>query len=79
MELPCTKAGNIGASRVQLNPVWVMFTIAAFGYLFGVVIRLAIQQYMESPLETANASAPAFPPQEALPPRKYRLKALLWK
>ena len=25
------------ASRVQLNPVWVMFAIAAFGYLFGFV------------------------------------------
>jgi hypothetical protein len=50
MELPCTKAGNIGASRVQLNPAWIMFAIAAFGYLFGVVIRLAIRQYMESRL-----------------------------
>jgi predicted PurR-regulated permease PerM len=25
------------ASRVQLNPVWIMFAIAAFGYLFGFV------------------------------------------
>jgi predicted PurR-regulated permease PerM len=25
------------ASRIHLNPVWVMFSIAAFGYLFGFV------------------------------------------
>jgi predicted PurR-regulated permease PerM len=26
------------ASRVHLNPVWIMFAIAAFGYLFGFVV-----------------------------------------
>ena len=25
------------ASRIHLNPVWVIFAIAAFGYLFGFV------------------------------------------
>ena len=54
------------ASRVHLNPVWVMFAIAAFGYLFGfvglliavplaatigVVIRFGIRQYQLSQLE----------------------------
>ena len=61
-------------SRVHLNPVWVMFAIAAFGYLFGfvglliavplaaaigVVIRFAMLQYHVSQLEpTAVVSAP---------------------
>jgi predicted PurR-regulated permease PerM len=62
------------ASRVQLNPVWIMFAIAAFGYLFGfvglliavplaaaigVVIRFAMRQYQVSQLEaTTVISAP---------------------
>jgi predicted PurR-regulated permease PerM len=62
------------ASRVQLSPVWIMFAIAAFGYLFGfvglliavplaaaigVVIRFAIRQYQVSQLEPAAVvSAP---------------------
>ena len=62
------------ASRVQLSPVWIMFAIAAFGYLFGfvglliavplaaaigVVIRFAMRQYQVSQLEpTAVVSAP---------------------
>jgi len=62
------------ASRVQLNPVWIMFAIAAFGYLFGfvglliavplaaaigVVIRFAMRQYQLSQLEpTTVISAP---------------------
>ena len=60
------------ASRVQLNPVWIMFAIAAFGYLFGfvglliavplaaaigVVIRFAMRQYQASQLEPAAAPA----------------------
>jgi predicted PurR-regulated permease PerM len=62
------------ASRVQLSPVWIMFAIAAFGYLFGfvglliavplaaaigVVIRFAIREYQESQLAPAAViSAP---------------------
>ena len=62
------------ASRINLNPVWVMFAIAAFGYLFGfvglliavplaaaigVVIRFTMLQYHVSQLEpTAVVSAP---------------------
>src|ERR1700731_90215 len=67
------------ASRVQLSPVWIMFAIAAFGYLFGfvglliavplaaaigVVIRFAIRQHLFSPPEAAP------PPKEAPPARK---------
>ena len=62
------------ASRINLNPVWVMFAIAAFGYLFGfvglliavplaaaigVVVRFAMRQYQVSQLEPATViSAP---------------------
>ncbi len=61
------------AARVQLNPVWVMFAIAAFGYLFGfvglliavplvaaigVVIRFTTRQYHLAQLVPAAAPAP---------------------
>jgi predicted PurR-regulated permease PerM len=57
--------------RVHLNPVWVMFALFAFGYLFGfvglliavplaaaigVLVRFALRQYYASPL---YAAAPA--------------------
>ena len=45
------------ASRVHLNPVWVMFAVAAFGYLFGFVgllIAFVIQEGARMP-----ASLPA--------------------
>jgi len=60
------------ASRINLNPVWVMFAIAAFSYLFGfvglliavplaaaigVVIRFAMRQYQASQLEATPALA----------------------
>jgi predicted PurR-regulated permease PerM len=82
------------ASRVQLNPVWIMFAIAAFGYLFGfvglliavplaaaigVVIRFAIREYQLRPPEAANEPAPASPLKEPPPPRKNWPKAVLWK
>jgi predicted PurR-regulated permease PerM len=82
------------ASRVQLNPVWIMFAIAAFGYLFGfvglliavplaaaigVIIRFAIRQHLFNPPEAANEPTPALRPQEIPPPRKNWLKAVLWK
>ncbi|HUB65327.1 MAG TPA: AI-2E family transporter [Methylocella sp.] len=80
------------ASRVQLNPVWIMFAIAAFGYLFGfvglliavplaaaigVVIRFALREHLISLSEVADEPAPA--PLEASPPRKNWLKAAFWK
>jgi len=58
--------------RVNLNPVWVMFALFAFGYLFGfvglliavplaaaigVLVRFALRQYYASPLYAANPTA----------------------
>ena len=59
--------------RVNLNPVWVMFALFAFGYLFGffglliavpaaaaigVLVRFALQRYYESFFYTAIPRAP---------------------
>ena len=80
------------ASRINLNPVWVMFAIAAFGYLFGfvglliavplaaaigVVIRFAMRQYQVSQLEPAAAPVPAL--EKSSPSRKNWLRAILRK
>ena len=58
--------------RVNLNPVWIMFALFAFGYLFGfvglfiavplasaigVVTRFALQRYYESSLYAAVPKA----------------------
>jgi predicted PurR-regulated permease PerM len=58
--------------RVHLNPVWVMFALFAFGYLFGfvglliavplaaaigVLMRFALRQYYASPLYAARPPA----------------------
>jgi predicted PurR-regulated permease PerM len=58
--------------RVNLNPVWVMFALFAFGYLFGfvglliavplaaalgVLLRFAVKQYYASPLYAASVVA----------------------
>jgi len=58
------------ARRVHLNPVWVIFALFAFGYLFGfaglviavpaaaaigVITRFALRQYLESPLYATAA------------------------
>jgi predicted PurR-regulated permease PerM len=58
--------------RVHLNPVWVMFALFAFGYLFGfvglliavplaaaigVLVRFALRQYYASPLYAARPPA----------------------
>jgi len=55
--------------RVHLNPVWVIFALYVFGYLFGfaglivavpaaaaigVVVRFALREYYASPLHTTN-------------------------
>ena len=57
---------------VGLHPVWLMFALFAFGYLFGfvglllavplaaaaaVLIRFAIRRYLESPLYTGSRSS----------------------
>jgi predicted PurR-regulated permease PerM len=56
---------NLVGNRIGLHPVWLMFALFAFGYLFGVVglllavplaaavgvlTRFALQQYLKSPL-----------------------------
>ena len=63
--------------RVHLNPVWMMFALFAFGYLFGfvglliagplaaaigVLMRFAMRQYYASPLYAG--AAPAAPARE---------------
>jgi predicted PurR-regulated permease PerM len=64
--------GNVLAPKlVGLHPVWLMFALFAFGYLFGfvglllavplaaaggVLIRFALQRYRESPLYTGKRS-----------------------
>ncbi|HEY1364311.1 MAG TPA: AI-2E family transporter [Xanthobacteraceae bacterium] len=60
--------------RVNLNPVWLMFALFAFGYLFGIVglliavplaaalgvlIRFALAQYYASPLYAGGPQASA--------------------
>jgi predicted PurR-regulated permease PerM len=55
--------------RVNLNPVWMMFALFTFGYLFGfvglliavplaaaigVLLRLSMAQYYSSPLYSMN-------------------------
>ncbi|MGH6937008.1 MAG: AI-2E family transporter [Methylocella sp.] len=77
------------ASRVQLNPVWIMFAIAAFGYLFGfvglliavplaaavgVVIRFAMRQYLLRQLEPAAA-----PTTFASAPKLSGKKSSFWR
>jgi len=62
--------------RVHLNPVWILFALFAFGYLFGfvglliaqpfaaaigVLMRFALGQYYASPLYAG--AAPAAPPE----------------
>ncbi len=62
--------------RVHLNPVWVMFALFAFGYLFGffglliavpaaaaigVVLRFALRTYYASSLYALSAAEPPIP------------------
>lgn len=68
------------ASKVHLNPVWVMFAITAFGYLFGfvglliavpvaaaigVVVRYFLHQYLLPAAESPSFFSGKYPP----PPR----------
>ncbi len=65
-------APNLVGHSVGLHPVWLMFALFAFGYLFGfvglllavplaaatgVLIRFALRRYMASPLYTGTGSA----------------------
>ncbi|MGH6848441.1 MAG: AI-2E family transporter, partial [Methylocella sp.] len=78
------------ASRIHLNPVWVMFAIAAFGYLFGfvglliavplaaaigVVVRwFATRQYLATQLELLAA-----PPTVVSAPEPSGKKSSFWR
>jgi predicted PurR-regulated permease PerM len=68
--------------RVHLNPVWLMFALFAFGYLFGfvglliavplaaairVLLRFALGHYYASPLY-ADAPAASAPDRDASTP-----------
>ena len=65
--LPDAESGR--RQRVGLHPVWLMFSLLAFGYLFGfvgllvavptaaaigVLMRFALRQYLASPLYTGS-------------------------
>jgi predicted PurR-regulated permease PerM len=62
--------------NVGLHPVWVMFSLFAFGYLFGfvgvmiaipaaaavgVLVRYAISRYLESPIYQGTGAGPSEP------------------
>ena len=79
------------ASRVHLNPVWVMFAIAAFGYLFGfvglliavplaaaigVVIRFTLREHL---FDLPEASDEPVLQEIPLSRKKNWLKGVLWK
>jgi predicted PurR-regulated permease PerM len=64
---------NLVGRKVGLHPVWLMFSLLAFGYLFGfvglliaiplaaaiaVLVRFSIRKYMESPLYTGKSPGP---------------------
>jgi predicted PurR-regulated permease PerM len=67
---------------VNLNPVWLMFALFAFGYLFGfvglliavplaaaigVLVRFALAQYYASPFYAAQPAAPASDANRSIP------------
>ncbi len=64
--------------RVGVHPVWLMFALLAFGYVFGflgllvavplaaaagVLIRYGLQRYLESPLYTGAGAEPGTKPR----------------
>jgi predicted PurR-regulated permease PerM len=77
---------NLVGNRIGLHPVWLMFALFAFGYLFGfvglllavplaaavgVLSRFALQQYLKSPLYLGVATQKKEP---AEPKRRSRSK-----
>jgi predicted PurR-regulated permease PerM len=67
-------APKLVGERIGLHPVWLMFALFAFGYLFGfvgllvavpvsaavaVLARFALHQYLASPLYTGAPAGPA--------------------
>ena len=77
-------------NRVGLHPVWLMFALVAFGYLFGfvglllavplaaavgVIIRFGLAKYLKSPLYLGvHRDFPAPMAVEAPPPKRPRKK-----
>jgi len=76
---------NLVGNRIGLHPVWLMFALFAFGYLFGfvglllavplaaavgVLTRFALQQYLKSPLYLGVPT----PKKEPEPKRRSRPK-----
>jgi predicted PurR-regulated permease PerM len=77
--------GNILQPRllgesVGLHPVWLMFSLVAFGYLFGfvglliavpaaaaigVLVRFALRRYLSSEFYRGHGVPPATPPPES--------------
>jgi predicted PurR-regulated permease PerM len=64
-------APKLVGESVGLHPVWVIFALLAFGYLFGfvglliavplaatigVLTRFALRRYLQSPLYTGSAA-----------------------
>ncbi len=80
---PKLVGGSIG-----LHPVWLMFALFAFGYLFGfvglllavplaaaagVLVRFALSQYLASPLyKGVKTATAAAPPRKRAPAKKAR-------
>jgi len=79
-------APKLVGESVGLHPVWLMFALFAFGYLFGfvglllavplaaivgVVTRFAVRSYLASPLYTGQ---PAPPPAGIAPPPPRELR-----
>jgi predicted PurR-regulated permease PerM len=69
-------APNLIGSRVKLNPVWIIFAVFAFGYLFGfvglliavplaaaigVIVRFGLQQYAASAPDPHRAQSSPSP------------------
>jgi predicted PurR-regulated permease PerM len=76
-------APKLVGESAGLHPVWLMFAIFAFGYLFGfvgllvavplaaafgVIARFALRQYRASPLYTGVPQHASVPQQTILPP-----------
>jgi predicted PurR-regulated permease PerM len=76
---------NLVGNRIGLHPVWLMFALFAFGYLFGfvglllavplaaavgVLTRFALQQYLKSPLYLGVPT----PKKQSEPKRRSRSK-----
>jgi predicted PurR-regulated permease PerM len=73
-------APKLVGERVGLHPVWLIFALFAFGYLFGfvglllavplaavvgVLARFALREYLASPFYTGVAAGPAEAPGDA--------------